>query len=1088
MDYLCELPNDKSRRKALGDLPRGLNATYERILRRVNKSSTEVQLLVSRTLRWIIYTEWKLPTPALCEAISINLDDTRRDTDGIPDEVEILRWCSSLVRKSPDGDYLELAHFTVQEFLYQIVDDDEGEFAIFRIGPGHDKIELAKVYLTYLTFQDFDEGHRTNVENSKRRRDMYPLREYAVGEWFLQAEKHLRDAEISVLAKRLLDPSKPGAFISWVQDFFLLRDFGTWPPEKIDTLLAETTPLHFAALLDLPEICAWLIESGCDVNRNSVIGSPIYCVMVLMDLPVYLPDTFNWVPGQSVTNTLLEAGADPNYYRVSSKNSTLFASLNFGGWEASQTLFEKGAKLDEPSLAWLERSKALDDPSLKSTVESIRIEDVQDEHRLRVLKLYSKIGKYSAPNLFRVAGHDGENAQLQTINHVIALSTATKFGQIEDVAQLLMEPNVDIRVAEPETGLTALHHAAINDHPDIMKLLYSHGARYNQTDNEGKTTLHHAARHSWRCLEYLLEQAVDDIQPDNNGLVLWHEAASAANTKSLDILKKSLTQTVSLKDMKTIAGWSPLLCAASCGATECIDWLLQAGCTIVDTANDGSTALHIASKSGSLRSVRRIIDRGCDINSVTKDGSTALHYALLDIPEGVSDVVTILLERGIDVNKCRDDGLMSVHLLLAHGARGLSFHAQERLTIAGLILDQRSMVLDQILRDRSFNGDEAKLIFNIFLTNKLDLSTQSPHSNSIMRSLVDVWQFICSRYRYRYLILSQIKLMLLTAIDRIPLMGPLHEICTDPKLIVSALSSEDEEMVEKLLEHSPDVDAKVGDTSIMMTACEEGCSPVLFEQLLGRSSTRSCNTGFLRLACQGTSSKSRGVVNLLLTKGFDSNEQSPTDGTSPLMIAARQGNVDLVNLLISYGADIHALDKAGCNVVHYACLGGNVNILRVFKDSLVDWNCMGEMPILFGSMTGACPLHVAARFEDGILEYLLNENLITDINQVTDRSESALHIATWSRRPKNVALLLSRGANAAIKDSLGGIGECPVHVAARLGDKVMVSLFLQCGCNVEILNDEGLTCEMLARKTGNKDVAEMLKGYSEKQGEFACFL
>lgn len=1079
MDYLCELPNDKSRRKALGDLPRGLNATYERILRRVNTSSTEVQLLVSRTLRWIIYSHWNLPTPALCEAISLNLDDTRRDTDSIPDEVEILRWCSSLVRKSPDGNYLELAHFTVQEFLLQIVDDDEGEFAIFRIGPGHDEIELAKVYLTYLTFQDFDEGQRTTIEDSKRRRDMYPLREYAVGEWFLRAEKHLGDEELSILVKRLLDPSKPGAFISWVQDFFLFRDFRTWTPEKIDTLIAETTPLHFAALLDLPEICAWLIESGCDVNRNSVIGSPIYCVMVLMELPVYLPDTINWVPGQSVTEILLEADADPNYYHVSSRTSTLFASLNHGGWEASQRLLEKGAKLDEHSLAWLERSKALDDPSLKSTVENIRIEDVQDEYRRRVLKLYSRIGKYSASNLFGVAGHNSENAQLQTINHAIALSTAARFGQIQAVAQLLMESNVDIGVAEPDTGLTALHHAAITDHPNIVKLLCSHGARYNQTDNEGKTTLHHAARHSWRCLEYLLEQAVDDIEPDNNGLVLWHEAASAESTKSLDILKTSLTRMLSLKEMRTITGWSPLLCAASRGATECIDWLLDAGCTIMDTAIDGSTALHVASKSGSLRSVQRIIDHGCDINSVTNDGSTALHYALLDVPEGVSDIVRMLLEGGIDVNRCRDDGLMPIHLLIAHGVRGLSFNAQDRLTIAGFILNQRSTVLDQILRDRSLYSDEVELIFNIFLANKLDLSTQSPHSNSILRSLVDVWQFTCSRY----LTLSPTKSMLRTAVEKIPLTGPLHVICTDPKLIVSALSCEDEEMVYKLLEHSPDVDARVGDTSIMMTACEEGCSPVLFEQLLGRSSTGGDNSSFLRLACQGTSSKSRGVVKLLLDKGFDTNEQSPTDSRSPLMIAARQGDVDIVNLLISHGADMYALDKAGCNVVHYACLGGHVKILRVLKDSPVDWNCRGEILIHTGSMTGACPLHVAARFEDGVLEYLLNENLITDIDQVTDQSESALRIATWSRQPKNVASLLSRGANAAIKDTMEDTGECPIHVAARLGDKAIVSLFLQYGCNVEVLDDQGLTCEMLARKNGNKEVVEMLKGYSEKQAQ-----
>ncbi|CAL8576561.1 hypothetical protein XPA_002436 [Xanthoria parietina] len=57
MDYLCELPNDSSRRKALGSLPPTLNATYERILRHVNASNNEVQLLVSRTLKWIVHRQ-----------------------------------------------------------------------------------------------------------------------------------------------------------------------------------------------------------------------------------------------------------------------------------------------------------------------------------------------------------------------------------------------------------------------------------------------------------------------------------------------------------------------------------------------------------------------------------------------------------------------------------------------------------------------------------------------------------------------------------------------------------------------------------------------------------------------------------------------------------------------------------------------------------------------------------------------------------------------------------------------------------------------------------------------------------------------
>ena len=108
MDYLCELPNDAARRVALDSLPPDLNSTYERILDRVEASNTEVQKLVQRSLRWIICSETPLSLDALCEVVSVNEGDVILHYDAIADEEEILRWCSSLLRKSAAGDGLEL--------------------------------------------------------------------------------------------------------------------------------------------------------------------------------------------------------------------------------------------------------------------------------------------------------------------------------------------------------------------------------------------------------------------------------------------------------------------------------------------------------------------------------------------------------------------------------------------------------------------------------------------------------------------------------------------------------------------------------------------------------------------------------------------------------------------------------------------------------------------------------------------------------------------------------------------------------------------------------------------------------------------
>ncbi|KAL8704644.1 MAG: hypothetical protein Q9201_002230 [Fulgogasparrea decipioides] len=145
----------------------------------------------------------------------------------IPDEFEILRWCSSLIRKSADGDHFELSYFTVKEFLLQIGAHDDGEFAAYRVCVGHNGNELAKVCLTYLSFQDFDDGSYAIEEITKRRFEDYPLRRYAVCCWELSAAEYLNDNElfdneVFSLIKQFLSPSKPSTLISWAQDLIPL--------------------------------------------------------------------------------------------------------------------------------------------------------------------------------------------------------------------------------------------------------------------------------------------------------------------------------------------------------------------------------------------------------------------------------------------------------------------------------------------------------------------------------------------------------------------------------------------------------------------------------------------------------------------------------------------------------------------------------------------------------------------------------------------------------------------------------------------------------------------------------------------------
>jgi hypothetical protein len=163
---LCELPTDKARSKALDHLPRGLPETYERILGRVLESHKEIQDLVSRTLQWLVCAKRTLDHDELLEALSITPGDTQLDPASMTSENDLLRWCSSLVRRRATCDGIELAHFTVNEYLLSIDLDKDKRFSPFKICPKKSDKLLGQVCLTYLNLDHLGEypTHPQNIQ------------------------------------------------------------------------------------------------------------------------------------------------------------------------------------------------------------------------------------------------------------------------------------------------------------------------------------------------------------------------------------------------------------------------------------------------------------------------------------------------------------------------------------------------------------------------------------------------------------------------------------------------------------------------------------------------------------------------------------------------------------------------------------------------------------------------------------------------------------------------------------------------------------------------------------------------------------
>ncbi|KAK8254398.1 hypothetical protein HDK77DRAFT_370165, partial [Phyllosticta capitalensis] len=288
LDYLCELPDDAARRKALKNLPPDLFATYERILERVNRQGPEVQELVENTLRMLLF-ESSMSCNLLCGALAIKDGVDQFDHEAVPDDEEVLIRCSSLVRRVYGEDYhpgtshFEISHFTVKEFLVSIDPVRTKHLSRYHLSFMDARTKVLCMQLTYLSLKNSSSELDKSLGNLENRLELDPLRIWAIRSIRNRIE-NFDDHEIFERLKIMLGPAKTLNCLAWVQDtlFWDLVDFNDNDKFRLVTSAIASgsmTTLHFAAMLRLPKLVEWLLSCGCEPNQMSDFGTPVHCAL-----------------------------------------------------------------------------------------------------------------------------------------------------------------------------------------------------------------------------------------------------------------------------------------------------------------------------------------------------------------------------------------------------------------------------------------------------------------------------------------------------------------------------------------------------------------------------------------------------------------------------------------------------------------------------------------------------------------------------------------------------------------------------------------------------------------------------------------
>jgi ankyrin repeat protein/L-ascorbate metabolism protein UlaG (beta-lactamase superfamily) len=236
------------------------------------------------------------------------------------------------------------------------------------------------------------------------------------------------------------------------------------------------------------------------------------------------------------------------------------------------------------------------------------------------------------------------------------------------------------------------------------------------------------------------------------------------------------------------------------------------------------------------------------------------------------------------------------------------------------------------------------------------------------------------------------------------------------------------------------------------------------------------------------------IVEYLLSKGADIDARNNAD-QNPLLYAAYNGKVPIVSLLLDKGADFKQLDRYGRTVLHYPVREGHKDVVEILvkkRMSITIEDGMGVTPLRFaiaggrteiikvfidsealdvGSDTGRMALHLAASLgQKEIVDLLITKRASPSTKD--DMDATLLHNAAIGGLSELSRRLIEEGAPL---NELDARGRTPLHYAVKQGSLEIVKLMLENGANPDIKGKDERTALHIAEDWGFKEIIELLE-------------
>lgn len=491
----------------------------------------------------------------------------------------------------------------------------------------------------------------------------------------------------------------------------------------------------------------------------------------------------------------------------------------------------------------------------------------------------------------------------------------------------------------------------------------------NIRDSDGNTALHIAVKDSTpAAIELLLAHGANPDLRNKDHFTPFLEAVWNKKPEAFlnALLRGGANPNAAARDRK-----NAMHIAVRSNQHNLLPFLTRAGVNINGRDEDGQTPLHYALFPLRPELAKTLLDLGADAAAADKQGETSLMKA---IDQGEIDVVRDVLSRPA--------ALRTINTATTHNTRETALHMavrRNRPDIVNLLLDSGSLV----------NTRNALRQTPLFLAFEL---TMPAMAELLISRGADVAKCPADTRTKRHLI---------------------HIAAKDEKT----------PLLKLLLDHGANINARNedGNTALNLSLDAPSGPPLLknLKALLDAGASTETPDKWGRRAIDQVNYFRRDPLSveaakMLLERGADPDiSPHPDMRSSPLHMATRQEQIELMDMLIQAGADLNSRDR-------------------------------GDM---------ATPLIDAARFN---CQTSVNKLLASGANTGAADGEgrTALHMAVFSNHNNIVSALLDAGADPNAPDNLG---QTPLLLAFKRGYTHMANAMIAKGARIDTVDKDGGT-------------------------------